>query len=197
MSDPAIKIDGLVKSYGAQQVLHNVSLSIPAGQTCALLGRNGAGKTTTIRILLGLIPADAGRVALAGIDPATDPLKARSQVGYLAEDQVMYGWMTPIELCRFLAPFYPSWDMNWAITNLDRGSPGSASGFGIESGCGQSPQNPKHGSDHRRGRLGGNRQGVPTTPQGRSESTVRCCRKRLQRLNDSVVWQHSRTPERQ
>lgn len=120
MSDPAIKIDGLAKSYGAQQVLHNVSLSIPAGQTCALLGRNGAGKTTTIRILLGLIPADAGSVRLAGVDPATDPLKARSQVGYLAEDQEMYGWMTPIELCRFLAPFYSSWDMTWAITNLDR-----------------------------------------------------------------------------
>lgn len=120
MSNPAIKIDGLVKSYGAQQVLHNVSLSIPAGQTCALLGRNGAGKTTTIRILLGLIPADAGSVDLAGVDPATDPLRARSQVGYLAEDQKMYGWMTPIELCRFLAPFYSNWDMPWAITNLDR-----------------------------------------------------------------------------
>lgn len=120
MSNPAIKIDGLVKSYGARQVLNHVSLDIPAGQTCALLGRNGAGKTTTIRILLGLIPADAGRVSLAGVDPATEPSKARSHVGYLAEDQKMYGWMTPIELCRFLEPFYSDWDMPWAMTNLDR-----------------------------------------------------------------------------
>lgn len=120
MTNLAIQIEGLVKTYGSRQVLNNVSLSIPAGQTCALLGRNGAGKTTTIRILLGLIPADAGSVMLAGVDPATDSLKARGQVGYLAEDQKMYGWMTPIELCRFLAPFYSTWDTSWAVSNLDR-----------------------------------------------------------------------------
>lgn len=120
MSEPAIRVDQLAKSYGPHQVLENVSLSIPAGQTCALLGRNGAGKTTTIRILLGLIPADAGTVYLGGIDPAVDPLKVRSQVGYLAEDQSMYGWMTPLELCRFLAPFYPTWDTDLARVYLKR-----------------------------------------------------------------------------
>ena len=70
MSEPAIRVDQLAKSYGSQQVLQNVSLSIPTGQTFALLGRNGAGKTTTIRILLGLIPADSGAVRVNGIDPA-------------------------------------------------------------------------------------------------------------------------------
>lgn len=120
MSGPAIHVDQLAKSFGTQQVLHDVSLSIPAGQTFALLGRNGAGKTTTIRILLGLIPADAGTVRLAGMDPAREPLQVRSQVGYLGEDQIMYGWMTPIELCRFLAPFYPTWDVPFARDYLDR-----------------------------------------------------------------------------
>lgn len=85
MSEPAIRVDELAKSYGAQQVLRDVSLSIPAGQTCALLGRNGAGKTTTIRILLGLLPADSGTAHLAGINPAADPMNVRRQVGYLAE----------------------------------------------------------------------------------------------------------------
>lgn len=60
MNEVAIKIDQVAKSFGRKQVLQNVSLSIPAGQTLALLGRNGAGKSTTIRILLGLIPADSG-----------------------------------------------------------------------------------------------------------------------------------------
>jgi ABC-2 type transport system ATP-binding protein len=120
MNEPAIWIDQLSKSYGEQQVLQKVSLSVPSGQTLALLGRNGAGKTTTIRILLGLIPADSGTVRLGGIDPTVDPLAVRRQVGYLAEDQMMYGWMTPIELCRFLAPFYPNWDQTWARDNLDR-----------------------------------------------------------------------------
>ncbi len=120
MNEPAIRVDQLAKSYGSQQVLKNVSLSIPAGQTFALLGRNGAGKTTTIRILLGLIPADSGTVQLGGIDPAVDPLQVRRNIGYLAEDQTMYAWMTPIELCRFLAPFYPTWDMPCARDYLDR-----------------------------------------------------------------------------
>lgn len=120
MSDQGISIKNLAKSYGANQVLRDVSLEIPAGQTIALLGRNGAGKTTTIRILLGLIPADSGMVRLDGLDPAKDPLAVRRRTGYLAEDQTMYPWMTASELCRFLAPFYPTWDMAWAHDYLAR-----------------------------------------------------------------------------
>ena len=120
MTALAIQIERLAKSYGSQPVLHDVSLAIPAGQTLALLGCNGASKTTMIRILLGLIPADTGRVLVGGVDPARDPLTVRRDVGYRAEDQTMYGWMTPSELCRFLAPFYPTWDMNWARDQLDR-----------------------------------------------------------------------------
>ena len=48
MTEPAIVIEQLVKSYGSRKVLQNVSLSIPAGQTLALLGRNGAGKSTDL-----------------------------------------------------------------------------------------------------------------------------------------------------
>ncbi len=120
MTEPVIQIEQLVKTYGSKNVLQNVSLSIPAGQTLALLGRNGAGKTTMIRILLGLLPADSGVCQLGGVDPTVDPLTVRSKVGYLAEDQTMYGWMTPVELCRFLAPFYPTWDMKLAHDSLDR-----------------------------------------------------------------------------
>jgi ABC-2 type transport system ATP-binding protein len=120
MSAPAIEVNHLAKSFGSTRVLQDVSLSVPAGKTLALLGRNGAGKTTTIRILLGLIPADSGEIQVGGIDPAAEPLKLRSQVGYLAEDQTMHGWMTPTELCRFLAPFYPTWDKSWANDYFDR-----------------------------------------------------------------------------
>lgn len=120
MNESVIRVDKLAKSFCSHQVLREVSLKIPEGQTFALLGRNGAGKTTMIRIMLGLIPADSGTVRLAGFDPAVAPVKLRTQVGYLAEDQVMYGWMTPIELCRFLAPFYPTWDMDFARGYLER-----------------------------------------------------------------------------
>jgi ABC-2 type transport system ATP-binding protein len=120
MNEPALSIRNLRKSFGSKAVLEDVTLEVPRGQTFALLGRNGAGKTTLIRILLGLIPADGGTIRVVGRDPAIEPIELRRRVGYLAEDQVMYGWMTPIELCRFLEPFYPTWDMRIAQDYLDR-----------------------------------------------------------------------------
>jgi ABC-2 type transport system ATP-binding protein len=120
MSEPALTIRNLRKNFGPKTVLEDVTLEVPRGQTFALLGRNGAGKTTLIRILLGLIPADGGSTRVLNRDPAREPIELRRHVGYLAEDQVMYGWMTPIELCRFLEPFYPSWDMQTAGDYLDR-----------------------------------------------------------------------------
>ena len=120
MDEIAISVDGLSKAFGSNEVLKNISLSVPTGSTLALLGRNGAGKTTTIRIMMGLISRDDGSVMLNGIDPAVDPATLRTRVGYLAEDQAMYPWMTPTELCRFLSPFYPSWDSQWASNFLDR-----------------------------------------------------------------------------
>ncbi|HET6328308.1 MAG TPA: ABC transporter ATP-binding protein [Planctomycetaceae bacterium] len=120
MNEPALSIRNLRKSFGSKTVLEDVTLEITRGQTIALLGRNGAGKTALIRILLGLVAADGGAARVLGRDPATEPIELRRRVGYLAEDQVMYGWMTAIELCRFLEPFYPTWDMRIAQDYLDR-----------------------------------------------------------------------------
>lgn len=110
MSEYAVTVEGLRKSFGKNEVLSDVSFRVAQGETMAFLGRNGAGKTTTIRIILGLLKADSGVVTVAGLDPAVASVELRRRVGYLAEDQTMYGWMSPVELCRFLKPFYPGWD---------------------------------------------------------------------------------------
>ena len=120
MSETAVSVRNLRKSFGSNPVLQDVTFEVKTGQTLALLGRNGAGKTTTIRMLLGLIAADSGTITVAGCDPVKDPLELRRRVGYLAEDQSMYGWMTAIELCRFLRPFYPTWNPALADRYLDR-----------------------------------------------------------------------------
>jgi ABC-2 type transport system ATP-binding protein len=120
MSGHAIAIQHLRQGYGKHLVLHDVSLEIPPGQTFALLGRNGAGKTTLIRTLLGLLHPSGGSVEVLGLNPSAEPLAIRSRVGYLAEDQAMYGWMTADEIARFLAPFYPTWDAGLASGLLDR-----------------------------------------------------------------------------
>jgi ABC-2 type transport system ATP-binding protein len=120
MNGSAITVQHLRQGYGKHTVLHDVSLEIPRGQTFALLGRNGAGKTTLIRTLLGLLPPSGGGVEVLGLNPAQEPLEVRSRVGYLAEDQAMYGWMTADEIARFLAPFYPTWDARLASDFLER-----------------------------------------------------------------------------
>ena len=110
MPDFVIEIRNLCKRYREKEVLSDLSFIVTRGQTFAFLGRNGAGKTTTIQMLLGLLKPDSGSVEVLGVNPAIDPLLVRSSVGYLAEDQTMFGWMTVEQLIRFIAPFYPTWD---------------------------------------------------------------------------------------
>jgi ABC-2 type transport system ATP-binding protein len=116
MTDAAIEIDSVRKKFGDVAVLDGLSLSIPKGQTFAFLGRNGAGKTTTIKMLMGLMKPDSGSLSVLGVDPVANPLHVRSSVGYLAEDQTMFGWMRVEQLICFIAPFYGTWDHQLAET---------------------------------------------------------------------------------
>lgn len=115
MNSSAIDFQNVFKSFRRNQVLRGMSLQVDPGKTFALLGRNGAGKTTAIRMLLGLLPPDEGFVTVLGLSPAIDPIAVRQRVGYLAEDQTMYGWMRCEEILRFMAPFYPTWDHQLAL----------------------------------------------------------------------------------
>ena len=81
MTEYAIRADGLARSFGRTQALRQVSLRVPAGSVCALLGRNGAGKTTTVRILTTLIRPDAGRAEVAGFDVTADAERVRARIG--------------------------------------------------------------------------------------------------------------------
>jgi len=115
MSNYAIEMHGVYKAYRRTPVLTGLSLNVERGKTFAFLGRNAAGKTTAIRTLLGLLSHDAGEIRVLGYDPAKQPLEVRARVGYLAEDQQMYGWMRVDEILRFVAPFYPTWDHDLAL----------------------------------------------------------------------------------
>jgi len=115
MNSPVIEIQSLAKSFRKQQVLNGMSLSVDQGKTFAFLGRNGAGKTTAIRIMMGLLKSDGGLVSILGRNPEQDPIGLRQRVGYLAEDQTMFGWMRCDEMLRFMAPFYATWDQQLAL----------------------------------------------------------------------------------
>ncbi len=108
MNDLAIEMQAVYKSFRSTDVLRGVTLNVARGRTFAFLGRNASGKTTTIRMLLGLLKRDDGAIRVLGFDPQREPIELRRHVGYLAEDQTMYGWMRVEEIVRFVAPFYPT-----------------------------------------------------------------------------------------
>src|SRR5262245_45776056 len=108
-SEPIIRVNSLRKSFGRHEVLKALDLQVPSGCIFGLLGVNGQGKTTLIRILLGLLKADSGSCQVAGIDPAKDAIAVRRQVGYMAENQTMYGWMKVGQIIEWVANFYPNW----------------------------------------------------------------------------------------
>jgi ABC-2 type transport system ATP-binding protein len=94
VTDLAIDLRGVKKSFGARTTLEGFDLAIPAGTVAALLGANGAGKTTTLRILLGLLRADGGATRVLGLDPSVDAPRVRASVGALLENDGLYDRLT-------------------------------------------------------------------------------------------------------
>jgi ABC-2 type transport system ATP-binding protein len=94
--DPAVRVRGLVKTYGTTRALDGVDLDIPAGQVLGLLGPNGAGKTTTVRILTTLLRPDSGSAHVAGYDVLAEPDEVRQRIGlsgqYAAVDENLTGF---------------------------------------------------------------------------------------------------------
>lgn len=105
---PVIQLEHVTKRFGETLALDNVSLQVPAGVVCAVLGANGAGKSTAIRLLLGLDDADSGDLEVLGMNSRTHALEIRSRVGYVADQPPLYDWMTVSEIGWFAAGFYPS-----------------------------------------------------------------------------------------
>lgn len=110
MSEPMIETHGLRRAFGKHRVLDGVDLSVSRGSIFGFLGLNGSGKSTTIHILLGLLRPDGGTCRVAGLDPVREPVAVRGRVGYMAENQTMYGWMRVQELIAWCGQFYPTWD---------------------------------------------------------------------------------------
>jgi ABC-2 type transport system ATP-binding protein len=86
---PVLRIDGLVKRYGARVALAGLSLVIPAGQFVALLGPNGAGKSTLFQVLTGLFAADEGEIAVAGISMQKQAAQALRRIGVVFQQQAL------------------------------------------------------------------------------------------------------------
>jgi ABC-2 type transport system ATP-binding protein len=100
---PVIEMDSLTKRYGKETVVDKLTLTITAGEIFGFLGPNGAGKTTTLLMLLGLSQPTSGKVSILGYDPVKEPLKVKSQVGYLAENMGFYNDLSARANLRYVA----------------------------------------------------------------------------------------------
>jgi lipopolysaccharide export system ATP-binding protein len=91
-----LTVRGLQKSYGARQVVHDVSLQVESGEVVGLLGPNGAGKTTSFYMIVGLVPSDAGEIDLNGDDISRLPIHRRAALGlsYLPQEASVFRKLT-------------------------------------------------------------------------------------------------------
>ena len=81
MSEPALAVHGLRKSFGAKEAVAGIDLEIAAGSLSGLVGPNGAGKTTSLSMMTGLLRPDAGQVLVNGLDVWADPPAAKAVIG--------------------------------------------------------------------------------------------------------------------
>ena len=92
--EPAVRLEGVSRKYGAVTALKDVSLDIRAGEMVGLLGRNGAGKTTLLNLITGYLPPTAGRIRVDGMDMLENPRECKRRIGYAPEQPPLYDEMT-------------------------------------------------------------------------------------------------------
>ena len=111
MSEPAIRIDGLCKTYAAKgtapkRALDEVSFDVPRGQIFGLLGPNGAGKSTLINILAGLVVKSGGSAEVWGFDIDQHPRNAKRSIGIVRQEILFDPFFTPREALEIQAGLY-------------------------------------------------------------------------------------------
>ncbi len=108
---PAVlEVRGLRRHFGRVPAVDGIDLNVREGEIYGFLGINGAGKTTTIRLLLGIIAAEAGTISLLGETTRRTSVAQKRRIGYVSQEQNFYPWMTCRTLGRFVGAFYPTWD---------------------------------------------------------------------------------------
>ncbi len=121
-----LRIEGLKKRFGGRDVLRGLDLALDEGRVYGLLGRNGEGKTTLARILMGIIPPDAGTLLVGETPRPFGSPDCRREFGYVPEDPFFYGGMTVWGFLDLNAGFYRGWDRKRAAAAVER--------FGLERG---------------------------------------------------------------
>src|SRR5438876_5378185 len=107
MADPlAIDVHGMTKRFGARTAVNGIDLQVRRGEICGFLGPNGSGKTTFIRMLCGLLRADAGSGTCLGHNVRTESDVIKREVGYMTQKFSFWEDLTIAENLDFVARVY-------------------------------------------------------------------------------------------
>ncbi len=103
-----LEIEHVSMSYANSNVkaVDDLSLSLKPGEIFGFLGENGAGKTTTIKMLTGILPVKTGRISVCGYDIETEPIQAKSNLGYVPDSPIFFDKYTGREYIDFLGDIY-------------------------------------------------------------------------------------------
>ncbi|MBZ5857917.1 gliding motility-associated ABC transporter ATP-binding subunit GldA [Flavihumibacter profundi] len=117
----SISVQSLLKIYGEQKAVDQISFEVGKGEIVGFLGPNGAGKSTTMKILTGYLHPDGGKALVCGIDVQQDPLNTKRKIGYLPESNPLYYDMYVREYLHFMADIHKVPDpTNRVIDVIDR-----------------------------------------------------------------------------
>ena len=101
-----IEVAGLTKLYGDFPAVRDLSFSVAPGEVLGLVGPNGAGKTTTLRSIAGIIAPTSGRIEVAGVDLAADPVAAKRALAFVPDEPHLFEYLTVAEHLAFVARLY-------------------------------------------------------------------------------------------
>jgi ABC-2 type transport system ATP-binding protein len=106
LHDMSIEVKNLLKIYGRQKAVNNISFKVDKGEIVGFLGPNGAGKSTTMKIITGCLEQTGGQAFVCGKNVVEDPLEAKKKTGYLPELNALYYEMYVKEYLSFIAELH-------------------------------------------------------------------------------------------
>lgn len=114
----SIEVKNLVKFFGDQAAVNDISFKVNSGEIVGFLGPNGAGKSTTMKVITGFIPASSGEVLVCGMPVTVDSLNTRQIIGYLPEHNPLYLDMYAKEYLEFVGKIYKVSDVKDRVSDM-------------------------------------------------------------------------------
>lgn len=101
-----LNIKNLTKTYGEKKAVDDLSLHIAPGEIYGFIGHNGAGKTTTLKSCAGILPFDAGKIFVDGLDISARPIDCKRCIAYIPDNPDLYEFMSGIKYLNFIGDIF-------------------------------------------------------------------------------------------